>query len=153
MDIIGPDQRLQLAVDVDWLSFSGEQSENLRTFIQGVHKFAFAHGRQSDGVWMADYVYGCLSDDALKWFDSLDAEVQRDWSKLKPAMIEKFMASKSSMRCRIKVVRRNGGVVGYLSPPTSSSLSVHVVPSDEALLVDISEVQGAQPLVARIKIL
>ncbi|KAG8978854.1 hypothetical protein FRB93_010596 [Tulasnella sp. JGI-2019a] len=90
---------------VEWLSFSGHPSENVRRFVRGVHRFGFSHGRHNDSVWMADYAYGCLDDEALEWFDHLDAEVRRDWSRLRPAIMETFLPRCGSMsRCRIKVV-------------------------------------------------
>ncbi|KAG9004521.1 hypothetical protein FRB93_010298 [Tulasnella sp. JGI-2019a] len=81
------------AGSVQWLTFSGGGPENVLLFAQGVHRFAFAHGRQNDDVWMANYAYGCLSGDALSWFNDLDAEVKKDWSKLRPAMFAWFTQS------------------------------------------------------------
>ncbi|KAG8997957.1 hypothetical protein FRB94_007296 [Tulasnella sp. JGI-2019a] len=135
-----PNYSLQSLAHAEWLSFSGDSSENVLLFAQAVHRFAFAHGRQKDGVWKADYAYGCLSDEALDWFEDLDPEVKQDWSSLRPAMITKFGRSKfvptapaaaavgtrvvagnSVSRCRVRVIRGDGKVLGYVSPPSSQT--------------------------------
>ncbi|KAG8983684.1 hypothetical protein FRB93_007081 [Tulasnella sp. JGI-2019a] len=91
---IEPDQTFRSTPRVEWLSFSGGLSDNVIAFAQEVHRFGFAYGRVEDDVWMARYVYGCLSGDALEWFEHLDPEIKEDWSKLRPIMIEKFKQSR-----------------------------------------------------------
>ncbi|KAG8995596.1 hypothetical protein FRB94_003533 [Tulasnella sp. JGI-2019a] len=154
-----PNYSLQSLVRAEWLSFSGGSSENVLLFAQAVHRFAFAHGRQKDGVWIADYAYGCLSDEALDWFEDLDPDVRQDWSSLRPAMITKFRRNRfvptapaaattgarvnSVSRSRVRVVRGNGAVLGYLSPPTTQTHATVVASVDEALVLDIPNVWNA----------
>ncbi|KAG8984023.1 hypothetical protein FRB93_006816 [Tulasnella sp. JGI-2019a] len=88
--IIDPDHSLRSLARAEWLSFSGDPSEYVLLFAQAVHRFAFAHGRQKDNIWIADYAYGCLSGKALDWFEDLDHDIKQDWSSLRPAMITEF---------------------------------------------------------------
>ncbi|KAG9027756.1 hypothetical protein FRB95_007415 [Tulasnella sp. JGI-2019a] len=148
---IEPDQTFRSTPRVEWLSFSGGLSDNVIAFAQGVHRFGFAYGRVEDDIWMARYVYGCLSGDALEWFEHLDPEIKEDWSKLRPIMIEKFKQSRASAsRSRIKVVKQNGTVPGYLSRPHPAHAAT-VVSADEALVLEASRAQDTH--VARVKML
>ncbi|KAG9023401.1 hypothetical protein FRB95_013136 [Tulasnella sp. JGI-2019a] len=90
---------------------------------------------------MADYAYGCLLDEALDWFEELDNNVKQDWSKLRPAIIAKFPKSKSSKavtsRSRIKAVRENGIVLGYVASMARAINHKLVAKADEGLIMDI----------------
>ncbi|KAG8992017.1 hypothetical protein FRB94_012042 [Tulasnella sp. JGI-2019a] len=145
-------QSFRLAPRVEWLSFSGEPSEDVLVFAQGVLRSALGYGRQDDGAWMAHYAYGCLSGYALEWFEHLDAAVRQDWSKLRPVLLEKFLPNRtprnSSSRARVKVARHNGGVLGYMSPPTPGNMIALVSNAEEALVLDIP---GAYGTVATIR--
>ncbi|KAG8995583.1 hypothetical protein FRB93_001087 [Tulasnella sp. JGI-2019a] len=165
-----PDHSLRSLARVEWLSFSGGPSEHVLLFAQAVHRFAFAFGRQKDNAWIADYVYGCLSGEALNWFEDLDHDVKKDWSRLRPEMITEFRQSKlastapvaasgsrlvakgSVSRSRVRVVRGNGTVLGYLSPPTREPHATVVASADEALVLDIPKVWDAQQNVMHIGI-
>ncbi|KAG8854788.1 hypothetical protein FRB96_007317 [Tulasnella sp. 330] len=75
------------------ITFDGNESENVSLFLQNVKRVAFAQGRQRDDEWLADYVETCLIDDALEWYDTLDKDIQRDFSSLRTAMLERFRRS------------------------------------------------------------
>ncbi|KAG8991973.1 hypothetical protein FRB94_012114 [Tulasnella sp. JGI-2019a] len=157
-----PDHSLTSLARAEWLSFSGGPSENVLLFAQAVHRFAFAHSRQKDGVWIADYAYGCLSDQALDWFEDLDPNIRQDWSSLRPAMITKFrrnklvptapaatgvprMVAKDFVsRSRVRVIKGNGTVLGYVSSPTTQAHATVVASADEALVLDIPNVCNTQ---------
>ncbi|KAG8995573.1 hypothetical protein FRB93_001077, partial [Tulasnella sp. JGI-2019a] len=165
-----PDHSLRSLARAEWLAFSGDPSEHVLLFAQAVHRFAFAHARQKDNVWMADYAYGCLSGEALDWFEDLDHDVRQDWSRLRPAIVIEFRQSKlapiapaaasgprlvansSVSRSRVKVVRGNGAVLGYVSPPTREGHATVVASADQALVLDIPKVWDTRQKVAHIRI-
>ncbi|KAG9024817.1 hypothetical protein FRB95_010985 [Tulasnella sp. JGI-2019a] len=118
---------------------------------------------------MADYAYGCLSGEVLDWFEDLDPDVRQDWSRLRQAMITKFrqsklvptapeaasgpclVASSPVSRSRVRVVRGNGTVLGYISPPGPWTHAT-VVASDQALVLDIPNVWDEKQEPGHIKI-
>ncbi|KAG9000746.1 hypothetical protein FRB93_012572 [Tulasnella sp. JGI-2019a] len=134
------------------LLFSGGPSDNILLFAREVHYFAFTHHRQDDDVWIAQYVYGCMSDEALEWFEYLDREVKRSWSTLRPVMMEKFKQCRfPMMRCRVKVVGENGMVHGYLSAPVPGTHCKVATSVEMALIVDISNVVDARQEAVRVR--
>ncbi|KAG8980320.1 hypothetical protein FRB93_009279 [Tulasnella sp. JGI-2019a] len=146
----------------DWLAFSGTSSENVLVFCQAVYRFAFANGRQEDGTWIAGYAYSCLTDAALDWYEDLPADIKKDWSKLRPAMMMTFrqggeipnapsaaagprpLSNSFKTRCRILVVRGNGTTVGYLGPLAQKGDSVFQASAVGALLLDVPIIQPSQ---------
>ncbi|KAG8860072.1 hypothetical protein FRB96_004095 [Tulasnella sp. 330] len=80
-------------------------------------QFALTVDREDQDTWMAKYAYGCLKDEALKWFETIDPELRGKWITLRELLIAQFGNP------RIKVLRSNGtqiGYVGYLSPATET---------------------------------
>ncbi|KAG9008754.1 hypothetical protein FRB94_012978 [Tulasnella sp. JGI-2019a] len=140
---------------VEWISFSGSPSEDVLVFAQGVLRIALAYGRQRDLAWMADFAYGCLSGQALEWFEYLDAGVKQDWSKLRPIMMEKFLPIRTAFhlrsRARIRVVRGSGVVLGYLSPPVRDTYPKVVAKADEALVLIVPTECAARQVANNIK--
>ncbi|KAG9002869.1 hypothetical protein FRB94_003552 [Tulasnella sp. JGI-2019a] len=178
MEDLTPDHSLRSLARTEWLSFSGDPTENVLIFVQAVHRFAFAHSRQKDGVWMADYAYGCLSEEALDWFEDLDLDIKQDWSSLRPAMIANFRRNKGvptapmagsswmsatppataiprpaaiSSRCRVKVVRGSGAVAGYITRPTQGDLMRIVASAEGAHVLEIPKVWDTNPTLVRIR--
>ncbi|KAG9000745.1 hypothetical protein FRB93_012571 [Tulasnella sp. JGI-2019a] len=134
------------------LSFSGDPSDNMLLFAREVYYYAFTHRRQDDDVWMAQYVYGCMSGEALEWFENLDPDVKKSWSKLRSEMMGKFKECRAPMmRCRVKVVKKNGMVHGYLPPPTPGTHSTVTTSMDRALIVDVSNMPDTQQDVIRVR--
>ncbi|KAG9012833.1 hypothetical protein FRB94_004979 [Tulasnella sp. JGI-2019a] len=142
-------QPLQSVPPVEWLSFSGGTSDSVLQFTQGVHRFAFAHGRQRDDGWMADYAYGCLSGQALNWFEDLDRDVKQDWARLRPTMINKFRDTAtepyiSASRARIKLLSKDSGVtLGYVGHPSSAHATFQTSPQG-SLVIDIPAIKSPQ---------
>ncbi|KAG9022375.1 hypothetical protein FRB95_014876 [Tulasnella sp. JGI-2019a] len=169
-DSIVSDHSLQSLARAEWLSFSGGQSEHVLLFVQAVHRFAFAHGRQKDDVWMADYAYGCLSGEMLDWFEDLDPDVRQDWSRLRPGISQSSgkaswllllqqqplalvcrIASSPVSRSRVRVVRGNGTVLGYMARPRQQGHLTVAVSADEALVLNIPDGLDKQQEAAHIK--
>ncbi|KAG9032801.1 hypothetical protein FRB95_000967 [Tulasnella sp. JGI-2019a] len=135
---IKPNQAPPPAPWVDWASFSGGPSEDVLLFTRAVHRFAFTHYRHRDNDWMAAYAYGCLSGDALSWFEELERNVKQDWSKLQPAIVKKFPRNTATTtRSRVKVFEGSGKMLGYLGPLGRSSIHNRVAKAEEALVLDI----------------
>ncbi|KAG9002380.1 hypothetical protein FRB93_011497 [Tulasnella sp. JGI-2019a] len=161
-----PDHSLRSLARAEWLSFSVGPPENVLLFAQAVHRFAIAHSRQRDDIWMADYAYGCLSDEALDWFEDLDDDVKRDWSSLRSAMITKFRRNEivptataatfglrleAMSRCRVKVIKKDGALLGYVGPPAREEIINVVTSEEEALVLDIPKGWGTQEEGAHIR--
>lgn len=49
---------------------------------------AHMEGKQRDDEWIADFATMCFSGNALRWYETLDDDVQRDWSKLRRAILD-----------------------------------------------------------------
>ncbi|KAG8848027.1 hypothetical protein FRB96_001319 [Tulasnella sp. 330] len=78
---------------VENITFEGKGNESVTQFLQRVKQVAFAQGRQRDQEWLADYVETCLSEKALEWYISLDEDTQRNFTRLRIAMVERFRSS------------------------------------------------------------
>ena len=59
-------------------------------FIRAVRKHGFSEKKARDNEYMADYAMTCFTDDALYWSETLSAEVQSDWSLLRPAILAEY---------------------------------------------------------------
>ncbi|KAG8859716.1 hypothetical protein FRB96_004290 [Tulasnella sp. 330] len=158
---------------VEWLTFSGEPADNVLRFAQAVHQYAFAYGRHEHGAWMAAYAYGCLADTALDWFEDLEPEIKRDWATLRPALIAKFRCNRfvpsaaaatagpplrapaaaaaplqpapsSTSRARVMLVKDNGVILGYLSPPVSDGHSTIQAKPEDALVLNVPVLQSSE---------
>ncbi|KAG8992207.1 hypothetical protein FRB93_002436 [Tulasnella sp. JGI-2019a] len=155
------DQPLRSQAQVEWRSFSGAPSDNVLLFTQAVNRFAFANQRHLDPVWMATYAYGCLSGEALDWFEDLDLQDKHDWGRLRPAMIKKFRTKSVPTqeppplptRSRIKVVKSNGTTMGYVLPPKASNDSNFMNDVNGALVLDIPNAPSTQQATSRLKML
>jgi len=164
-------QSIRTPPPVEWLSFSGKAPDNVLLFAQAVHRFAFAHGRHENDAWMAAYAYGCLTDTALDWFEDLDTDVQRDWSTLRHAMIKKFRRNKfahsapavavgprlvepsSTSRARVMMVKDNGVVLGYLSPPKQNAYATIETKPEDAVVLEVPTIkQSSQSPVTLLRI-
>ncbi|KAG8876573.1 hypothetical protein FRB98_007242 [Tulasnella sp. 332] len=155
-------QSLPTPPPIEWLTFSGNTSDNVLLFAQAVHRFAFAHGRHEHGAWIAAYAYGCLTDMALDWFEDLDPKAKWDWSTLRPAMIKRFRQDKfvpsapaaapgprqarksSTSRARVMLVRYNGLVVGYVGRPASRGHTLIEAKPEGALVLDVPIGQSSE---------
>jgi len=80
----------QRPTEIEWLSFSGADKEDITLFFQGVHRAALNQRRSRDDAWIADYVAGSVAGSAMQWFLTLDEETQHSWRKLKPALTARF---------------------------------------------------------------
>ncbi|KAG8986453.1 hypothetical protein FRB93_005285 [Tulasnella sp. JGI-2019a] len=78
------------------LTFSGNPSEDVTTFLGSVKRVAITQGRQKDDAWIADYVESCLRGKAMKWFDAAsvgDPSSFSRWQSLRRTFLERFDSS------------------------------------------------------------
>lgn len=72
------------------LTFNGVDGVDCYEFIQAIRRRALDEGKSRDDAWVADMVALCFSGPALKWFESLDDDSQRDWKLLRQAIVRKY---------------------------------------------------------------
>lgn len=75
--------------DPDELIFRGTNTKECEDFIRSVRRVALSRGKEEDDRWIAHYATSAFAGVALRWFEALDEEVQRDWRKLRRAMLER----------------------------------------------------------------
>ncbi|KAG8982865.1 hypothetical protein FRB90_006491, partial [Tulasnella sp. 427] len=70
--------------------FFGTGELTCHHFIRSIREDAIEAGKQRDDEWMADQASIRFDGEALKWFESLDEEVQTDWKRLRRAILYRF---------------------------------------------------------------
>lgn len=74
--------------DFEEITFYGIDGDEAENFIRTIRKRAHMEGKQRDDEWIADFAAMCFSGNALRWYETLDDDVQRDWSKLRRAILD-----------------------------------------------------------------
>ncbi|KIO25277.1 hypothetical protein M407DRAFT_93143 [Tulasnella calospora MUT 4182] len=61
-------------------------------FIAAVGRHAHSEGKHQDNEWQADFAVGCFqgSGKVMRWYATLEEDVQTDWDKLSKELIERF---------------------------------------------------------------
>lgn len=75
------------------LKFRGVDAAECEAFISSVTAHALSEGKQHDDQWIADFASGCFTQSGVRWWDSLDEDVQKGWKLLRRAMLSKFQPS------------------------------------------------------------
>ncbi|KIO16602.1 hypothetical protein M407DRAFT_33747 [Tulasnella calospora MUT 4182] len=70
--------------------FTGTGDFTCHQFIRSVRELALKAQKQRDDDWMADNASILFDGEALKWFESLDDDVQTDWKRLRRALLARF---------------------------------------------------------------
>ncbi|KIO17310.1 hypothetical protein M407DRAFT_33030 [Tulasnella calospora MUT 4182] len=78
------------ATEPGHLEFRGDDATECETFISAVARQALAIGRQRDDQWVADFAASCFTQNALRWWNSLDEETQGSWRLLRNAMLSRY---------------------------------------------------------------
>ncbi|KAG8951070.1 hypothetical protein FRC00_007448, partial [Tulasnella sp. 408] len=73
-----------------YIPFTGRSAEEAEDFIIAVKRRAHSKGKHKDDAWIADFVSLCFEKKALRWYESLDEETQKDWKLLKRAILEEY---------------------------------------------------------------
>ncbi|KAG8874504.1 hypothetical protein FRB97_005871 [Tulasnella sp. 331] len=99
-------------------TFTGSDTEDVTLFCQEIQMAAFEEDRQRDDAWIADYAGALLTGVALRWYITLDQDVQCSWKKLRVSMLERFDPNSEN-----PIATSPGGRV-HVSPSPSMSMSV-----------------------------
>lgn len=86
---------MALSLPLEKPVFSGLDDEPSDEFIKGVREYAFAHAKQNDSKWIAEFAATCLKGGALGWHIGLDDEVQTDWKLLQRALLQEYPIDRS----------------------------------------------------------
>lgn len=70
--------------------FNGTDGSEAERFVTAIRRRAFALGKQKETVWIADYAATCFEGPAVRWFETLDDEVQEDWKLLRRALLQRW---------------------------------------------------------------
>jgi len=90
--------------------FKGIDGQECELFIHAIRKRALAEGKQRDDEWMADVAAACLIEDALRWFETLDEEVQGSWKRLRPALLSQY-PKPETRRGSVRPTSNSDGVI------------------------------------------
>lgn len=74
------------------LIFKGIDGAELETFMLHVRRLALSEGKQRDEGWLLDVVTANLAEGAMRFFESLEDEQQKDWRSLRKALFEMYPA-------------------------------------------------------------
>ncbi|KIO23442.1 hypothetical protein M407DRAFT_27049 [Tulasnella calospora MUT 4182] len=90
----GPDPALDIIQNEGFFdenfTFNGTEGMAYEEFLQRIRRVAFSQGRSRDPAWMADLAALHFSGAALRWYESLDQDVQHDWDRLRQAVVGKY---------------------------------------------------------------
>jgi len=64
----------------------------LESYMLHVKRLALSEGKQRDEEWLLDVVTTNLAEGAMRWFETLEKDQQRDWTLFKKALFEKYPA-------------------------------------------------------------
>ncbi|KAG8859738.1 hypothetical protein FRB96_004312 [Tulasnella sp. 330] len=73
---------------IEWISFNGNEGENVTDFLHEVKHIALVQGRQRDEEWMSDYVES--GGNALRWFTNFERDTAGSWTALRKALLDRF---------------------------------------------------------------
>ncbi|KAG8946545.1 hypothetical protein FRC04_011603 [Tulasnella sp. 424] len=77
-------------MDDRYVSFRGQDGNEAEEFIQAVRRAAFDADKDCDDRWMARFASTCMSGKALRWYESLDDDVQESWKRLRKAILVRY---------------------------------------------------------------
>ena len=85
---------------ISWLDiiFKGDGTTTVDDFLGSLRLKAVAAGKIRDSNWMADYLSVCVVGPALEWYEGLDEDTQRDWRRLRAALIAKYPIGYANIR-------------------------------------------------------
>lgn len=70
--------------------FYGRSGEEAEEFVHMVQERALDAGKQQDNEWIAAFISSCFVSNALRWYSSLDSDLQDDWKRLRLAILARF---------------------------------------------------------------
>lgn len=88
-----PDPRFKyIPFGTDHPIFHGVDGVEAEEWVCAVRQKALSLQKQRDNDWIADFASTCFVGDALRWYEDLDENVQRDWRKLRLALLTQWPA-------------------------------------------------------------
>ncbi|KAG8899858.1 Transmembrane osmosensor [Tulasnella sp. 408] len=76
--------------------FKGTNPEECEALVATIRRHALERGKQNDNEWIALFASSYLAGDALYWYEDLEESIQKDWSRLRPALLTRFGRRSSS---------------------------------------------------------
>ena len=76
--------------EVDDLIFHGIDGDECDRFVAAITQTAFQEKKLRDQAWMADMALAGMRGKALRWYSSLDEEVQLNWRLLHKALVKQY---------------------------------------------------------------
>ena len=73
--------------------FRGLNGTEAEEFVYMVRLRALAVRKVRDKDWMADYAGSCFIGNALRWYGTLEEEIQSDWNRLYRAILQQYPPS------------------------------------------------------------
>ncbi|KAG9037234.1 Transmembrane osmosensor, partial [Tulasnella sp. UAMH 9824] len=70
--------------------FKGTNPEECEVLVATIRRQALERGKQNDNEWVALFASSYLIGDALYWYEDLEESIQKDWSRLRPALLARF---------------------------------------------------------------
>lgn len=109
--------------------FEGRDGAECERFITSIRQQAFEKNKAKDDEWIATLAASRITGPALRWFETLDEEVQDSWKLLKRALLLQYPAvSTPSLRYAYQLSE-----YGPIRPrPFSSSSVIIPVPAAAA---------------------
>ncbi|KAG8941868.1 hypothetical protein FRC04_004045 [Tulasnella sp. 424] len=88
-----PDPRFKyIPFGTDHPIFHGIDGVEAEEWVCAIRQKALSLQKQRDNDWIADFASTCFVGDALRWYEDLDEDVQRDWRKLRLALLTQWPA-------------------------------------------------------------
>lgn len=88
-----PDPRFKyIPFGTDHPVFKGIDGVEAEEWVCAIRQKALSLRRQRDNDWIADFASTCFVGDALRWYEDLDEDTQRDWRKLRLALLAQWPA-------------------------------------------------------------
>jgi len=75
------------------LIFRGGDGDECDEFVLAVNQWAFENDKDEDDRWVARLASSCLAGDAMRFYDTLDEEVQKSWRLLRRALFTRYSSS------------------------------------------------------------
>jgi len=74
------------------ITFRGTDGIECEEFIRAVRLRVRSESRTDDNDWIVQFVSTCFARNALRWYITLDHDVQNDWDRLQKALLDKYPA-------------------------------------------------------------
>ena len=72
------------------MSFRGGSGVDCEDFISAVNQWAFEEKQQQDDRIVAQFAYSRMTGEAVRFYETLDAEVQGSWGQLRKALLTEY---------------------------------------------------------------